>query len=178
MRAVHFANPKSITIADPNLTYDEGMAQWLPFLSEHRTPAFNLYGSWDGTFLNATTNAIEQTPFPYRGLDWYQMLADNGAKDLNLMLVPQCAGCNESALNATVDSTLRQLEPAVAALTNAGLIDKAMVYGFGNIVIPSRLVALPASLTLKASPLQTRCLRGTTPRCAESTERSKSVSRI
>jgi hypothetical protein len=114
----------------PNLTYEEGTRQWLPFLTEHRIPAFNLYGGWDGTVLNVTTNTIVPNPVPCFGLDWYQMLADNGAKHLNLMLVPKCQGCNESALNATIRSTLRQLEPAVTALTKAGLIDKAVVYGF------------------------------------------------
>ena len=77
----------------------------------------NIWGRWRAGFLTGP-KCSEAPVWPPR------------PESMNLMLVPKCQGCNESALNATIRSTLRQLEPAVTALTKAGLIDKAVVYGF------------------------------------------------
>jgi hypothetical protein len=95
--------------------------QWYSSLASHRVPADDLY------------------LMRYRSLEEYQLLADSGAKWMNVGYAKCCpvnsSGCvgvyaAHFCTNKTVQSVIEYLRPIVGNLTELGLIDRAYLYGW------------------------------------------------
>ena len=101
--------------------FDSGNAmrsEWYGALARHRTPADDLY------------------LMDYRSVEEYQLLANSGAKWMNIAYTNCCpensTGCRGTYSGSFCNATaiISHLRPIVRKLTDLGLIDRAYIYGF------------------------------------------------